>query len=1174
MPASFVHLRLHTEYSLVDGLVRIKPLVKTLAGMGMPAVAVTDQNNMCSLVKFYKAAMGTGIKPICGADLWLSNKDPENPLSRISLLVMNAVGYRNLTELISRGFIDGQRNGQIIIEREWVAEAAEGLIMLSAAKEGEIGLALLSGDLQEAETLAREWMAVFPDRFYLEVQRTNRPNDEEQLHAAVALADKIGAPLVATNDVRFIKREDFEAHETRVCIGEGRALDDPRRSKNYSDQQYLKSAEEMAELFSDLPEALENTVEIAKRCNIEVKLGKHFLPDYPIPDGMTIDEYFRKVSFDGLEERLSMLLPKDTTEDYEAKRQVYVDRLNFELDIIIQMGFPGYFLIVMDFIQWAKSNGVPVGPGRGSGAGSLVAYVQKITDLDPLAYDLLFERFLNPERVSMPDFDVDFCMDGRDRVIDYVAEKYGRNAVSQIITFGSMAAKAVVRDVARVQGKSYGLADRLSKMIPFEVGMTLEKAYEQEEILRDFIKVDEEAAEIWEMARKLEGVVRNVGKHAGGVVIAPTKLTDFSPIYCDEAGDGLVTQFDKDDVEAAGLVKFDFLGLRTLTIIKWAMETINREQVKKNLPDVNIDFIPLDDKKTYELLQKAETTAVFQLESRGMKELIKKLKPDCLEDLIALVALFRPGPLQSGMVDDFINRKHGRAELAYPHPDYQYDGLRPVLAPTYGIILYQEQVMQIAQVMAGYTLGGADMLRRAMGKKKPEEMAKQRGGFIEGCANNGIDADLAGNIFDLVEKFAGYGFNKSHSAAYGLVSYQTAWLKTHHPAPFMAAVLSADMHNTDKVVVLIEEVRSMKLRLDAPDVNSSDFKFTVNNDGRIVYGLGAIKGVGEGPVEAIVEARAEGGPFKDLFDFCSRVDLKRINKRTLDALIRSGALDRLGPYFHDELKAYQANIDRNRAVLLSALEEAVKAAEQTARTADSGHADLFGGVFVEEDADVYANHRKAKELTLKERLKGEKDTLGLYLTGHPIDEYEGEIRRFARQRIVDLKPARDTQTVAGMIIALRVMKNKKGDKMGFITLDDRSGRIEASLFADAFHSAQSLLQTDAMVVVEGEVSNDDFSGGLRLRVKRVMSMEDARTNLAESLRLKVHTEALKGDQLRWLGELCKRHRGACPISMEYTKEDAKALLQFGEAWRIDPADALIQALRDQFGRDNVFLQYR
>jgi len=703
--------------------------------------------------------------------------------------------------------------------------------------------------------------------------------------------------------------------------------------------------------------------------------------------------------------------------------------------------------------------------------------------------------------------------------------------------------------------------------------MTLEKAYEQEEILRDFLKTDEEGAEIWEMARKLEGVVRNVGKHAGGVVIAPTKLTDFAAIYCDEEGGGLVTQYDKDDVEAAGLVKFDFLGLRTLTIIDWAMKTINRDRAKVGEEPLDIAFIPLDDAPTYDLLQKAETTAVFQLESRGMKELIKKLKPDCLEDLIALVALFRPGPLQSGMVDDFINRKHGRAELSYPHVDYQYEGLKPVLAPTYGIILYQEQVMQIAQVMAGYTLGGADMLRRAMGKKKPEEMAKQRGGFIDGCKSNNIDPDLAGNIFDLVEKFAGYGFNKSHSAAYGLVSYQTAWLKKHYPAPFMAAVLSADMHNTDKVVTLIEEVRTMKLRLDAPDVNNSEFKFTVNDEGRIVYGLGAIKGVGEGPVEAITEAR-QAGPFKDLFDFCARIDLKRVNKRTLGGLISSGALDRLGPFFFEEPKQYQANIDRNRGVLLAALEEAIQAAEQTARSHDSGHADLFGGLFVDADADVYANHRTAKEVTLKERLRGEKETLGLYLTGHPIDEYEGEIRRFARQRIVDLKPARDTQTVAGLIIALRVMKNKKGDKMGFITLDDRSGRIEASLFADSFQAAQSLLQTDAMVVVEGEVSSDDFSGGLRLRAKRVMSLEEARTGLAESLRLTVRSEALKGDRLRWLGDLCRKHRGACPITLDYTGQEARALLQFGEAWRIDPADSLIQALRDQFGRENVFLQYR
>ncbi len=1172
MTASFVHLRLHTEFSLVDGLVRVKPLIKAVAGAGMPAVAVTDMSNMCALVKFYKAAMGGGIKPICGADIWLASDEEDGPLSRMTLLAMNAVGYRNLTELVSRGWTEGQSNDLVIIQRDWVKAAAEGLIALSGSKEGEVGHALLNDDLAGAEALLREWMEVFPERFYLEVQRTSRVNDEEHLHLAVALADRLGAPLVATNDVRFLKQDDFAAHETRVCIGEGRSLDDPRRPRTYSDQQYLKTPEEMAELFADLPEALENTVEIAKRCNIEVQLGKYFLPDFPVPAGMTMDEYFRQVSFEGLEERLEVLLPKDTP-DYDAKKQVYIDRLNFELDIIIQMGFPGYFLIVMDFIKWAKNNGVPVGPGRGSGAGSLVAYVQKITDLDPLAYDLLFERFLNPERVSMPDFDVDFCMDGRDRVIDYVAEKYGRNAVSQIITFGTMAAKAVVRDVARAQGKSYGLADRLSKMIPFEVGMTLEKAYEMEEPLRDFLKVDEDAREIWEMSLKLEGITRGTGKHAGGVVIAPTKLTDFSPIACDDEGGGLVTQFDKDDVEQAGLVKFDFLGLRTLTIIKWAMETINREQAKQGLPDLNIDFIPLDDKPTFAMLQKAETTAVFQLESRGMKELIKKLKPDCLEDMIALVALFRPGPLQSGMVDDFINRKHGREPISYPHQDYQYAGLEPVLKPTYGIILYQEQVMQIAQVMAGYTLGGADMLRRAMGKKKPEEMAKQRGGFIEGCANNGIDADLAGNIFDLVEKFAGYGFNKSHSAAYGLVSYQTAWLKAHHPAPFMAAVLSADMHNTDKVVTLIEECRSMKLRLDAPDVNISEFKFTVNDGGWIVYGLGAIKGVGEGPVEAIVESRKDG-PFKDLFDFCSRVDLKRINKRTLEALIHSGALDRLGPYFHEEIKAYKENIDRNRGVLLAAMEEAVQAAEQTARSHDSGHMDLFGGVFADAESDVYANHRKARERSLKERLKGEKDTLGLYLTGHPIDEYEGEVRRFARQRIIDLKPARGDQTVAGLIVNLRVMKNKKGDKMGFITLDDRSGRIEASLFAEAFNSAQALLQTDALVVVEGEVSNDDFSGGLRLRAKRVMSLEEARTGLAESLRLKVVSSALQGDRLRWLAELCSRHRGACPITMDYSCDDARAQLQFGESWRIEPADSLIQALRDQFGRDNVFLHYR
>ena len=1172
MSASFVHLRVHSEFSLVDGLVRIKPLIKAVSDAGMPAVAVTDQSNMSSLVKFYTAAQKGGVKPICGADIWLASAEEDGPLTRMTLLVMTPQGYRNLTELISLGFTDGQHNGLAILQRDWVKQAATGLIALSGAKEGEIGLALLAGDKAKATELLAEWQAVFGDRFYLELQRTQRPNDEEHVHAAVALAAETGVAVVATNDVRFLQQDDFAAHETRVCIGEGRTLDDPRRPRLYSEQQYLKTPAEMAELFADIPEALRNSVEIAKRCNIEVQLGKHFLPDFPVPEGMTIDEYLRHVSFAGLEERLSVTLPKDTP-DYAAKRKVYDDRLNFELDIIIQMGFPGYFLIVMDFIRWAKNNGVPVGPGRGSGAGSLVAYVLHITNLDPLLYDLLFERFLNPERVSMPDFDVDFCMDGRDRVIEYVANAYGRTAVSQIITFGTMAAKAVVRDVARVQGKAYGLADRLSKMIPFEVGMTLSKAFEAEEALRDFLAADEEAAEIWAMALKLEGITRGTGKHAGGVVIAPTKLTDFSPISCDEEGAGLVTQFDKDDVEAAGLVKFDFLGLRTLTIIKWALENINRDRAKVGEPPLDIDFIPLDDKPTYQMLQRAETTAVFQLESRGMKELIKKLKPDCLEDLIALVALFRPGPLQSGMVDDFINRKHGRAELAYPHSDYQYEGLKSVLAPTYGIILYQEQVMQIAQVMAGYTLGQADMLRRAMGKKQPEEMAKQRDGFVDGCTANGIDPHLAANIFDLVEKFAGYGFNKSHSAAYGLVSYQTAWLKQHYPPQFMAAVLSADMDNTDKVVILVEECRNMKLRIMAPDVNQSEYKFTVNAEGHVVYGLGAIKGVGEGPVEAIVAARGER-PFTDLFDFCARMDLKRINKRTLDALLRSGALDRLGPYFSEQFDEYQAGIDRNRAVLLAAMDEAIQTADQAARNRESGHMDLFGEMFAEEDVDLYAQYRNARELSLKERLKGEKETLGLYLTGHPIDEYEGEVRRFARQRIIDLRPARDPQTVAGLIVNLRVMRNKKGDKMGFITLDDRSARIEASLFAEAFNQAQALLQTDALVIVEGEVSHDDFSGGLRLRAKRVMGLEEARTSLAQSLRLNVSVTDLSRDSLTRLKALLLQYKGACPLTVQYTGASATALLEFSEQWRIEPTDDLIQALRDLFGKDNVFLHYR
>ena len=789
----FAHLRLHTEFSINDGIVTIKPLIAKLRELSMPAVAITDLANMFSLIKFYKAALGAGIKPVCGCDV-LVESDDRSKQTRLVLLVKNEAGYLSLTKLISELYTENPNQSEPVVRKSQLQGRVDGLIALSGAQNSDIGMALLAEEADLAFELLSEWKQLFPNSFYLELQRVGKAEEEDYIEAAIALALKSDCPVVATNDVRFIDQEDFDAHEVRVCINERRTLDDSRRPHNYTEQQYLKTAAEMNELFSDIPEALENAWEIVKRCNLSLVLDQPSLPNYPVPAGMTMDQFFSDLSSQGLRERLRSLYG----EDYESKdvEKPYWERLQFELNVINQMGFAGYFLIVMEFIQWSKDNGIPVGPGRGSGAGSIVAYALRITDIDPLKYDLLFERFLNPERVSMPDFDVDFCMEGRDRVIAHVAELYGKDAVSQIITFGTMAAKAVVRDVARVQSKPYALADKLSKLIPFEPGMTLKKAFEVEPLLGEFVDSDEDAQEIMEMAYKLEGITRNVGKHAGGVVIAPTKLTDFTPLYCDESGQGLVTQFDKNDVETAGLVKFDFLGLRTLTIIDWAVKMIN-ERAGEGVEPVDITNLPLTDERVYRLLQKAETTAVFQLESRGMKDLIKRQVPNCFEDIIALVALFRPGPLQSGMVDDFIDRKHGRTQVVYPHPE-----LEPVLSNTYGVILYQEQVMQIAQVLASYSLAGADILRKAMGKKKPEEMAKQRILFMEGAGKRGIDADLSTSIFDLMEKFAGYGFNKSHSAAYALVSYQTAWLKTHYPACFMAAVLSADMQNTDKIVTL------------------------------------------------------------------------------------------------------------------------------------------------------------------------------------------------------------------------------------------------------------------------------------------------------------------------------------------------------------------------------------
>ncbi|MDT3336009.1 DNA polymerase III subunit alpha [Shewanella sp. SP1S1-7] len=1148
----FVHLRVHSDFSMTDGVAKVKPILAQVEAQGMAAVALTDQNNFCGLVKFYSGCHGAGIKPIIGADFWMQVPGFEGELCALTIIAMNNVGYQNLTQIISQAYLRGQVAGRVVIDQEWLLTYNEGILLLSGAKEGDLGKALLKGNGTQVESLCEFYQTHFADRYFLELIRTGRPDEERYLHMAVALAQEKGIPVVATNQVVFLKPEDFDAHEIRVAIHDGFTLADPRRPKKYSEQQYLRSEEEMCELFADIPAALANSVEIAKRCNVTIRLYEYFLPNFPTGD-MSIEDFLVDCSRKGLEERLEFLFPDP--EVRAEKRGEYDERLDIELKVINQMGFPGYFLIVMEFIQWGKDNGIPVGPGRGSGAGSLVAYALKITDLDPLEFDLLFERFLNPERVSMPDFDVDFCMDRRDEVIDHVAELYGREAVSQIITFGTMAAKAVIRDVGRVLGHPYGFVDRISKLIPPEPGMTLAKAFEVEPALQESYDADEDVKDLIDMCRKLEGVTRNAGKHAGGVVIAPTKITDFAPLYCDAEGKNPVTQFDKNDVETAGLVKFDFLGLRTLTIIDWALEMVNKVEVKNGRPPVRIEAIPLTDPASFRLLQKYETTAVFQLESRGMKDLIKRLQPDCFEDMIALVALFRPGPLQSGMVDNFIERKHGREEVSYPDSQYQHESLKELLSPTYGIILYQEQVMQIAQVLSGYTLGGADMLRRAMGKKKPEEMAKQRSIFKEGAINNGVDGDLSMKIFDLVEKFAGYGFNKSHSAAYALVSYQTLWLKTHYPAQFMAAVMSADMDNTDKIVTLVDECERMGLPLIPPDVNKGLFKFTVDDDLRIVYGIGAIKGVGEGPVESILEARKDG-PFVDLFDFCARIDLKKLNKRVIEKLICAGALDTLGPH---------------RASMMATLPEAIRAADQHAKAEAIGQHDMFG-LLNSEPEDSKQQFVECTPWPDKIWLEGERETLGLYLTGHPINQYLKELKHYTSGRLKDVHPTERGKTAkaAGLVVATRVMLTKRGSKMGLLTLDDKSARLEIMLFTEAFEKFNHLLEKDRILICEGEVSYDDFAGGNRMTARNIIDISEARSHFAKALEIDMDGSELTPSALDTFEQALSPWRnGAVPVVINYTQAQAKGQFRLADAWRVNPTDDLMLSLESLLGPNKV-----
>ncbi|USD65920.1 DNA polymerase III subunit alpha [Vibrio sp. SCSIO 43136] len=1153
----FIHLRVHSDFSMVDGLSKVPPLVKKAAELGMPAMALTDFTNLCGLVKFYNTATGCGVKPIIGADFALQSEQFSDELTKVTVLAADNKGYNNLTLLISEAYLRGHVQHQPVVDKEWLAKHNEGLIILSGGRRGEIGQALLKGNQGLALECADFYQQHFPDRFYLELTRTGRADEESYLHFALDFAEQCELPVVATNEVVLLDEDQFDAHEIRVAIHDGYTLEDPRRPKNYSNQQYLRTEEEMCELFADIPEALENSVEIAKRCNVTVRLNEYFLPAFPT-EGMEETDFLVKKSEEGLEERLEFLFP-DEKERLE-RRPEYDERLKVELEVINNMGFPGYFLIVMEFIQWSKDNDIPVGPGRGSGAGSLVAYALKITDLDPLEYDLLFERFLNPERVSMPDFDVDFCMDKRDQVIDHVAEMYGRDAVSQIITFGTMAAKAVIRDVGRVLGHPYGFVDRISKLVPPDPGMTLDKAFKAEPQLPELYDSNEEVKELIDMCRILEGCTRNAGKHAGGVVISPTTITDFAPIYADAEGNFPVTQFDKNDVETAGLVKFDFLGLRTLTIIDWALGLINPRLEKEGKAPVRIESIPLDDDASFRLLQNSETTAVFQLESRGMKELIKRLQPDCFEDIIALVALFRPGPLQSGMVDNFIDRKHGREAVSYPDEQWQHESLKEILEPTYGIILYQEQVMQIAQVLSGYTLGGADMLRRAMGKKKPEEMAKQRATFEEGAVNNGVDGELAMKIFDLVEKFAGYGFNKSHSAAYALVSYQTLWLKMHYPAEFMAAVMTADMDNTEKVVGLVDECIRMKLTVLPPDINSGLYRFNVDEDGAIVYGIGAIKGVGEGPIEAIIEARNKDGYFKDLFDFCARIDLKKVNKRVIEKLILAGALDRLGPH---------------RAAMMASLDDAVKAASQYHQAEAFGQADMFG-VLTEAPEEVEQKYIQVPAWPEKVWLEGERETLGLYLTGHPINEYLKELGKYTNCRLKDAQPTRRDQsvTVAGLVIAARVMTTKRGTRIGLMTLDDRSGRMEVMLFSDALEKYAELLETDKIVTVSGQVSFDDFNGGLKMSAREVMDLGSAREKYARSLSVTIRQEQIGQDFFDQFSRILEPHRaGTVPVNVYYQRNDARAKIALGTEWRVTPADKLLDELKQLLGKGQVELEF-
>ena len=1181
---SFCHLRVHTEYSVSDSIVRIDPLVDAAVADGQASIALTDSANVFGWIKFYRAARAKGIKPLLGADCWLTHDADRDRPFRLLLLVRNATGYRNLCELLSRAWLENEHRGRAELRREWLqalsgpdGAADSGLIVLSGAQHGDVGQALLAGNPELAERLARGWASAFPDAYYLELQRSGHPECEPHVRAAASLAQRLALPVVATHPVQFLAASEFRAHEARVCIADGEILANPRRPRRHTEAQYFKSQAEMQALFADLPAALENSVQIARRCNLSMELGKSRLPDFETPNGLGIEDYLRQAAREGLEGRLAKCYPDATQRDAERPR--YAARLELECDTIIEMGFPGYFLIVADFINWAKANGVPVGPGRGSGAGSLVAFALGITDLDPLPYALLFERFLNPERVSMPDFDIDFCQDKRWQVIEYVRDKYGSQAVSQIVTFGTMASKAVIRDAGRVLDMPYTVCDQLSKLIPIVQAkpLSLAKAREAEPLLREREEREEEVRELLALAEPLEDLIRNVGMHAGGVLIAPGKLTDFCPLYQAPGTDSVISQYDKDDVEAVGLVKFDFLGLRNLTIIQLAVDFINR-----NHPGLALDLSTLsfDDPQAYRILKDANTTAIFQVEGDGMKKLLKKLAPDRFEDIIAVLALYRPGPLGSGMVDDFILRKKGQQRIDYFHPD-----LKQCLEPTYGVIVYQEQVMQIAQIIAGYTLGGADLLRRAMGKKKAEEMAQQRAIFTDGAKAKGHDPQLATQLFDLMEKFAEYGFNKSHTAAYAVITYQTAWLKAHYPAEFMAATLSSDMDDTDKVQLFVKDAQANAVQVLAPDINQSGYRFDPVDAKTVRYGLGAVKGTGEAAVIEILRAR-EAGPFADLFEFCARVDRRIVNRRAIESLVRAGAFD-----------ALQAD----RARLLANVGQAMESAEQ--QLSAIGQGSLFGDDAA--DGGLAPQWIDCPPWGERRRLQEEKAALGFYLSGHLFKGFEAEVRRFVRTRLADLPRLAEGAggavpvVIAGIVASITSGMTRRG-KMVRLVLDDATEAVEIVVFSEAYEQYRSLLKEDELLVVHGKVSRDDYSGGFRVSAERMLDLTRARLEHARSLCLSMNG----GSDGRRLQEMLARYRVAgvggasgapgatrstgstgdhgwddsdaprgCPVEVHYRSGSACVAVRLGDAWRVRPEEGLLAELREWLTPEGVELRY-